>query len=104
MKSYLEDIKELFKNYKYLGESFLISLPEKRWTWKANEDTNSIAIIIKHLAGNMLSRWTDFLTTDGEKEWRNREDEFIYQQESKAYLLEQWQRGWNCLFQALETL
>jgi hypothetical protein len=72
--------------------------------WQFNEETNSIGIIVKHLAGNMLSRWTDFLTTDGEKEWRNRDSEFENDINSRIALLEQWKKAWNCLFEALDSI
>ena len=72
-----------------------------------NENTNSIAVIVKHLSGNMLSRWTDFLTTDGEKEWRNRDGEFDDSHlhgNDKAELMEIWDKGWNCFFNAINAL
>jgi hypothetical protein len=69
-----------------------------------NEDTNSIATIVKHLSGNMLSRWTDFLTSDGEKEWRNRDAEFEATIKTKEELLNVWNRGWDCFFEALNEL
>ena len=69
-----------------------------------NEDTNSIAVIVKHLSGNMLSRWTDFLTTDGEKEWRNRDDEFENDLQTKEDVLAFWNKGWDCFFNALNAL
>lgn len=67
-------------------------------------NTNSMAVIMKHIAGNLLSRWTDFLTTDGEKEWRNRDDEFVDSFANRDELLHYWERGWNCLFTSLESL
>ena len=73
---FLESAKRLFLYYKTLAEKAIDQLEEEQLFFSANEDTNSIAIIIQHLAGNMLSRWTDFLTTDGEKDWRNRDGEF----------------------------
>jgi hypothetical protein len=69
-----------------------------------NEDSNSIAMIVQHMAGNMLSRWTDFLTTDGEKEWRMRDDEFEVVLQTRDQMMQQWEKGWNCLFRALESL
>ena len=69
-----------------------------------NEDTNSIAVIVKHLSGNMISRWTDFLTTDGEKEWRNRDGEFEETINTKAELMEVWNRGWDCFFNTFNAL
>jgi Protein of unknown function (DUF1572) len=67
-------------------------------------NTNSIAVIMKHVAGNLISRWTDFLTTDGEKPWRNRDDEFVDSSGSRAELLELWERGWACLLKTLKSL
>ncbi|MFN4853613.1 MAG: DUF1572 family protein, partial [Bacteroidota bacterium] len=72
--------------------------------WQYNEETNSIAIIVNHLWGNMLSRWTDFLTTDGEKESRNRDAEFENPSKSREALLSKWNEGWNCLFKVLNSL
>ena len=73
-----------------------------------NEDTNSIAVIVKHLSGNMLSRWTDFLTTDGEKEWRNRDGEFddshLHGNDNADELMQLWNKGWDCFFNAINTL
>jgi hypothetical protein len=76
----------------------------KNYFFQVNEDANSIAIIVQHLAGNMLSRWTDFLTTDGEKEWRNRDAEFETNITNKQDLLAYWNSGWQCLFNSLEPL
>lgn len=77
--------------------------PEQLFT-AYDEDTNSIATIVAHLGGNMLSRWTDFLTTDGEKDWRDRDAEFGHSLSDKAQLLAKWNEGWNCLFHALDSL
>ena len=66
--------------------------------------TNCVAVVMKHVAGNLRSRWTDFLTTDGEKPWRNRDDEFIDNLTSRADLITCWEQGWNCLFEALRSL
>jgi hypothetical protein len=73
---YLESIKKQFAYYKMLGDKTFAQLTDDQLFWQYNADSNSIAIIVKHLWGNMMSRWTDFLTTDGEKEWRNRDGEF----------------------------
>ncbi|MCC6724441.1 MAG: DUF1572 family protein, partial [Saprospiraceae bacterium] len=72
--------------------------------WQFNPESNSIATIVKHLWGNMLSRWTDFLTSDGEKEWRQREAEFENDLTSRTELLQKWNEGWACLFQALDSV
>lgn len=101
---YLESSKRLFLYYKTIAEKAIEQLEEEQLFFIANEDTNSIAIIVQHLAGNMLSRWTDFLTTDGEKESRNRDGEFEENYNSKAELMTFWNRGWNCLFETLNSL
>ena len=72
--------------------------------WQYNPESNSVAIIVKHLAGNMLSRWTDIFNSDGEKEWRNRDAEFVNNISSREDLMAVWQKGWNCLFDTLSSL
>jgi len=101
---YLESAKKQFLYYKLLGEKAIGQLENEQLFISMNEDTNSIAQIVKHLSGNMLSRWTDFLTSDGEKEWRNRDDEFVDTYKSKTELLENWNKGWDCLFNAINHL
>jgi len=101
---FLESAKKQFLYYKMLGEKAIAQLEDEQLFIAANEDTNSIAQIVKHLSGNMLSRWTDFLTSDGEKEWRNRDDEFVDTYKSKEELLESWNKGWDCLFGAINSL
>lgn len=87
-----------------LGEKTFSQIPcEKLW-WQYNEDSNSIATIVKHLSGNMLSRWTDFLTTDGEKEWRNRDAEFENDLATKEELIQKWDEGWKVLLDTLQSL
>ena len=103
-ESYLESVKKQFLYYKMLGEKAMDQLEAEQLFVPINEDTNSIATIIKHISGNMLSRWTDFLTSDGEKEWRNRDDEFENEILSKAELLALWEKGWQCLFDALDSI
>lgn len=93
-----------FQYYKELGDKTFAQLSEEQFFWQFNEESNSIAIIVKHLAGNMLSRWTNFLTEDGEKSWRNRDAEFVNDFKTKAEVLEFWEKGWNCLFEALEKI
>lgn len=90
-----------FKYYKELGDQSLAQLSEDQIFWQYNTESNSIAIIIKHVAGNMLSRWTNFLTEDGEKPWRNRDIEFENDFKTKEEVLEYWEKGWICLFGAL---
>lgn len=87
-----------------LGEKTFDQLNAGDLFWKYNSESNSIATIVKHLSGNMLSRWTNFLTTDGEKKWRNREEEFENTINSKQDLLSIWGEGWNCLFETLKSL
>ena len=79
-------------------------VPENKINWQYNPETNSIVAIIKHMSGNMLSRFTDFFTSDGEKKWRNRDREFENELFTKEKLLVLWNEGWNCLFQVLNTL
>ncbi len=102
--NYLESVKKQFLYYKMLGEKAMEQLEPEQLFISTNEDTNSIAVIVKHLSGNMLSRWTDFLTSDGEKEWRNRDDEFENTIKTKEELLQLWNKGWDCLFNALNLL
>jgi hypothetical protein len=101
---YLESAKKQFLYYKTLGEKAMDQLDPEQLFVSVNEDTNSIAVIVKHLSGNMLSRWTDFLTTDGEKENRNRDSEFENNLKTKEDVLSCWNKGWNCLFDALNHL
>ncbi len=102
--SYLESVKKQFLYYKTLGEKAMDQLDPEQLFVSINEDTNSIATIVKHLSGNMLSRWTDFLTSDGEKEWRNRDAEFEATIKTKEELLITWNKGWDCFFEALNGL
>lgn len=87
-----------------LGDRTFAQLEEEDVFWQYNAESNCIALTVKHLKGNMLSRWTDFLTSDGEKEWRNREDEFICDIGSKEEMLTMWEEGWKCLFDALASI
>lgn len=107
-EDFLRSANRQFLYYKTLGEKAIEQLDPEQLFISINDDTNSIATIIKHLHGNMLSRWTDFLTTDGEKEWRNRDGEFDASTElsnqSKEYVLKQWNQGWECLFNTLNSL
>ena len=102
--AYLESVKKQFLYYKMLGEKAMNQLEPEQLFMTTNEDTNSIATIVKHLAGNMLSRWTDFLTTDGEKEWRQRDAEFENDLQSKEAVMLLWEKGWACFFNALNSL
>lgn len=102
--AYLDSVKKQFLYYKTLGEKAIEQLEPEQLFVAINDDTNSIAVIVKHLSGNMLSRWTDFLTSDGEKEWRNRDGEFVSDFENKTAMMAFWIEGWNCLFNALDSL
>ncbi|MBP8034028.1 MAG: DUF1572 domain-containing protein [Bacteroidia bacterium] len=103
-EDFLRSANRQFLYYKTLGEKAIDQLEPEQLFVSLNEDTNSIATIVKHLHGNMLSRWTDFLTTDGEKEWRNRDGEFENDTKDKGELLKQWNQGWECLFNTLNNL
>lgn len=104
MQTYLTSTKKLFVYYKKLGDDAMAQVTDEKLFFQPNEDSNSIAIIVQHVAGNMLSRWTDFLTTDGEKEWRNRDAEFILNITTKDELIVFWNKGWQCLLAAIESL
>ena len=104
ISGYLDSVKKQFEYYKMLGDKTFEQLSDEQLFWKYNDESNSIASIIKHLHGNMLSRWTDFLTSDGEKEWRDRESEFENDVQNRETLLELWEKGWLCLFEALNTI
>lgn len=101
---YLESTRKQFEYYKMLGEKTIAQLTDEQLFWQYNRESNSIAMIVKHLWGNMRSRWTGFLTSDGEKEWRNREAEFENDIVDRADLLSKWNEGWECLFTTLESL
>ena len=102
--SYLEDSLALFAYYKKLAERAIAQLTDDQLFLTLDAESNSIAIIVKHISGNMLSRWTDFLTTDGEKLTRNRDSEFEDPPATRSALLASWEAGWACLFAALEPL
>lgn len=105
LENHLQSTKKLFAYYKLLGEQSIAQLTEDTQIhWQPNSSTNSMAIIVKHLSGNMRSRWTHFLTEDGEKPWRNREAEFENDYATIEQMLTDWEAGWACLFNALEPL
>ncbi|WP_142719551.1 DUF1572 family protein [Chryseobacterium rhizoplanae] len=93
-----------FEYYKSLGDKTFGQLTDEQMFWQYNEESNSIAVIVKHIAGNMLSRWTNFLTEDGEKSWRNRDGEFVNTFTTKEQVLDFWEKGWECFFDALEKI
>lgn len=102
--SYLKSAIRQFTYYKKLAEGAMEQLTDEQLFLSPNEESNSVAVIVKHMAGNMLSRWTDFLTSDGEKTWRNRDMEFVDEFKNRQDLMAFWQKGWQCLFAAIEPL
>ena len=90
--------------YKQLGEKAIAQIDDKELNWQANDDSNSIVTIVKHMWGNMLSRWTDFLTTDGEKPWRQRDAEFENEGMDRSSIMKKWDEGWQCVFNALNSI
>ena|SRR5207248_413123 len=102
--SYIEDSLSLFHYYKKLAEGAMQQVSDKELFISLDEEMNSIAIVVKHMAGNMRSRWTDFLTSDGEKPDRNRDTEFIAPPATRNELMRLWDEGWGRVFQALEPL
>lgn len=104
IENYLSDAIQSFRNYKKLADKAIAQVSDEDFFRQIDAESNSIAIIIKHIAGNQISRWTDFLITDGEKDFRNRDSEFIRENETRESLLGFWERGWKCLFDALESL
>ena len=101
---FITSARKQFEYYKSLGEKTFSQLQDEDLTWQYNAESNSIATIVKHLTWNMLSRWTDFLSTDGEKEWRQRDAEFENDVKTREELISIWNKGWNCLFSALDSL
>ncbi len=102
--NYLESVIKQFEYYKMLGEKSFAQIPEEKLFWQYNENSSSIATIVKHLWGNMMSRWTEFLTTDGEKEWRNRDAEFENDIHTKQEMLDKWNAGWEVFLTILNSL
>lgn len=103
-EGFLTDSIKRFRYYKELGDKTFEQLSEAELFYMPNSESNSIAIIVQHLYGNMLSRWTNFLTEDGEKDWRKRDSEFEAMLCSKADILSFWNDGWKCLLDTLESL
>jgi len=102
--TYLESAIKRFLTYKVLGDMTFAQLEEKDFYYNPSESSNSIAVIIQHMHGNMLSRWTNFLTEDGEKPGRNRDEEFSPPTCSREQLLSMWESGWRCLIDTLRSL
>jgi hypothetical protein len=103
-EEYLTTVIKRLKYYRDLGEKTFDQLEDRDFHWQPSSGSNSIAVIIQHLSGNMLSRWTNFLTEDGEKESRDRDDEFEIHSYSKKDLIGMWDKGWNCFLGTLESL
>lgn len=103
-KEFLVTAIRRLKYHKDLGDKTFGQLNDWDFHYQPNDESNSIAIIIQHLAGNMLSRWTNFLTEDGEKEWRLRDDEFEIHNYTKQQLMELWEKGWTCFLDTLASL
>src|SRR6476661_1510172 len=101
---YLQSAIKRFAEYKTLGDKTFTQLTEEQFHVQPNETSNSIAVIVQHMHGNMLSRWTNFLSEDGEKPWRNRDAEFDVQALSKKQLLQHWEEGWAVVFAELNSL
>jgi hypothetical protein len=102
--SYVEDALAIFRQYKLLGERAMQQVSDQQLFDLLDGESNSIAIIVKHMTGNMRSRWTDFLTTDGEKPSRNRDSEFVDPPATREALMREWEDGWTCVFGAIEPL
>ncbi|MCG7345955.1 DUF1572 domain-containing protein [Sporosarcina sp. ACRSL] len=103
-KEYLRVVRERFAIMKGQGERTFAQLNEEDFYWTMNNASNSIAILIQHVSGNMISRWTDFMTTDGEKPDRNRDEEFESKRMSKEQLMDCWERGWRIFLDTLDNL
>jgi len=101
---YLQTAIKRLRYYKLLGEKTFEQLSDADFHYTPNAGSNSIAVIIQHVSGNMLSRWTNFLTEDGEKEWRSRDEEFEVHNYSKQQLTEMWEKGWACFLNSLSSL
>lgn len=104
MNSFLESVENQVTRYKNLAEKAIEQLDDNQFFWRPNDESNSVAVLVKHIAGNMLSRFTDFLTTDGEKPWRDRDGEFEVNHHDRTGLMEQWKKSWTVLFNTLREL
>lgn len=105
LQNYLDDSRKAMRAYKKLAEKALDQLKDDEYFITLDEESNSVAVVMKHMAGNMFSRWTEFLTSDGEKPNRNRDYEFVISPETtKDELRDYWERGWQCVFDALDPL
>jgi hypothetical protein len=105
IQNYLDDSRKAMRAYKKLAEKALDQLKDEEYFVTLDEESNSVAVVMKHMAGNMFSRWTDFLTTDGEKPNRNRDYEFVIESfTTKDDMRDYWERGWQCVFAAIDPL
>src|ERR1700759_1336039 len=104
MNDYLELITKLFHQYKTMAEKAIDQLSDKQINELITEESNSVSLIVKHLRGNMISRSTDFLSTEGEKTWRNRDSEFEGSYANKEELMKAWNEGWQVVFDAVKPL
>ena len=102
--SFLESAIRQINSYKVVGEKTFDQLTDEQLFWKYNQESSSIAIIVKHIVGNQFSRWTNFLTEDGEKEWRARDNEFENTYSTKAEMIQEWEKGWDCFLSVLNQL
>ena len=102
--NYLDSVLRQFQYYKELADKTFALLSDDEIHWHSGPESNSVAVIVKHMAGNMLSRFTRFLTEDGEKPWRNRDTEFEDTYQSREEMLAHWESGWKSLFEALSPL
>ncbi len=103
-EAFLESAIKRFKFQKGLGDKAFAQLDDNDFFFKPSKESNSITVIVQHVSGNMVSRWTNFLTEDGEKSWRNRDDEFENALKTKEEVLNAWNKGWNCVLNVLESL
>ena len=105
VQNYLDDSRSAMRAYKKLAEKAIAQLKDEEFFATLDDESNSVAVIMKHMAGNMISRWTDFLTSDGEKPDRNRDMEFVIEPSTTKFeVVAYWNRGWQCVFDALEPL
>ena len=105
VQNYFEDALSSLRSGKKLADKAIAQLKDEEFFVTLDKESNSIAVIMKHMAGNMFSRWTDFLNSDGEKPNRNRDMEFVIEpQTTKDDVIDYWERGWKCVFEALEPL
>ena len=104
MSNYLSSVLKQFEYYKKLGDNSIAQLGDQDINWQYNDESNSISLIVKHMVGNMLSRWTNLMSEDGEKEWRHRDQEFAGIFNDKDEMNAYWEKGWLCLFNAIGSL